>query len=666
MAMLLCLTPMPFSAAQGQDAGDAKTSSAPATVTYTNPLLGDVADPFVLKWRGEYYLYRTFAGKGLDVCTSRDLVHWKPGPTVWEPDVPDQQHQTLIWAPEVYYDNGTFYLLFCDDTPKGQGQRLWMATAKSPLGPFRTIPGGPLSPAFRIDGDIFTDDGGKRYLYSCHSPAGGAAQVEGRPINGFDDRTDSGWQTAIPADQPWEGGWTEAPTVWRDPTSSTPRYYMMYSGGGAMLPRYHTGYATATNPLGPWTKRGILIDTAPGVAGPGHQAIVLAPDNVTPYLVYHAKRLVEEGWARDLYLDRLAYAPGGDLATHAPTTAPQPMPPLPRFRDFFDSDTSSNDYALERGEWHVDAAARELRQESAAGGVARLKGITLPGQGIVEVNVRSLAPPAKGAMGLRLTVGSESLSVTLPATKGGKADVGGIAVPLAADFAPEAYHQLLITRRGQLLSVQMDGRTLRRADLTPREATVPATILLTASACQAAFSGFAVTTYADALPLPDVPARDPLNGWHVVRDGVIEQRFLGAVPQIYPVAKRLSSPPTQVRFPRRYRAGRLATRSRFQSTACASAARRTPITSRRGSTQRRAFSQPTAVSAASRYPGRTPPSHSASTSPTSTGSLSPGRVRPGVSPWMTKTLYRREPSGCPAISCVPPSLRRMRALFFGT
>jgi hypothetical protein len=540
-ALLLSLLSPLIPPAFARDEPGARKTPAAATATYRNPLLGDVADPFVLKWRGEYYLYRTSTGKGLDVHTSRDLVHWKPGPTVWEPDVPDQQHPGLVWAPEVYYDNGTFYLLFCDDTPKEQGQRLWVATATSPLGPFRTLPGGPFSPAFRIDGHIFTDDDGKRYLYSCHSPAGGGARVEGRALAGFDDRADAGWQTVIPADVPWEGGWTEAPTVWRDPDSPTPLYYMMYSGGGAMLPRYHTGYATATNPLGPWTKRGILIDTMPGVAGPGHQALALAPDNVTPYLVYHAKRLVEEGWARDLFIDRMAYASGHTLATHGPTTAPQPLPPLPRFRDFFDADASRGSYAFEGGRWRVDTAAREMIQESAGGGTARLKSVTLPENGIVEVNVRSLRPEGNGTMGLRLLIGDRGLRVTLPAVKGGRADVGGNVVTVPAGFDPAAYHQLLVTRRGRDIRVRLDGLPLGSATLTEPDARAPAAIALITTACQAAFSGIAVTTYADPLPLPDVPVRDPLNGWRVRGDGTIEQRLLGAVQQVYPVAKPLSA-----------------------------------------------------------------------------------------------------------------------------
>src|SRR4051794_17093989 len=90
-----------------------------APATYRNPLVRNVADPFVLKHRGEYYLYRTEVRGELDVMTSRDLVHWRPGPAVWRPDSPQAENAHSIWAPEVYYENGRFYLYFAAGGPGG-------------------------------------------------------------------------------------------------------------------------------------------------------------------------------------------------------------------------------------------------------------------------------------------------------------------------------------------------------------------------------------------------------------------------------------------------------------------------------------------------------------------------------------------------------------------
>jgi hypothetical protein len=170
-----------------------------------------------------------------------------------------------------------------------------------------------------------------------------------------------------------------------------------------------------------------------------------------------------------------------------------------------------------------------------------LKATTLPENGIVEVNVRSMATNGNGTMGLQLTVGERSLSVTIPAAKGGQGGIGGADGAIPAEFDPTAYHQLLVTRRGRAVTVRLDGLPFGSGNLSAQDARAAASITLTATASQAAFSGIAVTQYADPLPLPNVPARDPLNGWRVRSDGAIEQRLLGAVQQVYPVGKSLSA-----------------------------------------------------------------------------------------------------------------------------
>src|SRR5438093_24755 len=133
-------------------ASQGRAGSAPAV--YQNPILADVADPFVLKHRGEYYLYRTEVRGGLDVFTSRDLVHWHPGPMVWRPDTPGGPNSQRLWAPEAYYENGRFYLYFAAGGPDGE-QRLWQAVSDSPLGPFHTDPVSPLTDPWRIDVTLF-------------------------------------------------------------------------------------------------------------------------------------------------------------------------------------------------------------------------------------------------------------------------------------------------------------------------------------------------------------------------------------------------------------------------------------------------------------------------------------------------------------------------------
>src|SRR5687767_2947886 len=81
--------------------------------TYVNPVHPkSFPDPFVIKFRGEYFAYATgYAADGLvlPVLRSPDLVEWSECGGAMQPlaDSPP-----FYWAPEVAYDSGKFYLYY--------------------------------------------------------------------------------------------------------------------------------------------------------------------------------------------------------------------------------------------------------------------------------------------------------------------------------------------------------------------------------------------------------------------------------------------------------------------------------------------------------------------------------------------------------------------------
>ena len=107
--------------------------------TYRNPLLPDreIADPFVLRLDGKYYLYPTTDGRGYEVFVSDNLVDWElKGRAFTDP-------RGGAWAPEVFHNrrgDGKFYLYYTDsmpDTYRGPLEKqIGVAVADSPLGPF--------------------------------------------------------------------------------------------------------------------------------------------------------------------------------------------------------------------------------------------------------------------------------------------------------------------------------------------------------------------------------------------------------------------------------------------------------------------------------------------------------------------------------------------------
>ncbi|HVJ16429.1 MAG TPA: family 43 glycosylhydrolase, partial [Polyangiaceae bacterium] len=117
----------------------------------------------------------------------------------------------------------------------------------------------------------------------------------------------------------------EGPSVYRH----AGRYYCLYSGGRWETDTYGVDYGVATHVLGPYSDEGNergprVLATVPGrVLGPGHNSIVVGPDGVTPYIVYHA-------WdpaltARRMCIDRLDFTRDGPRSP-GPTFTPQPGP----------------------------------------------------------------------------------------------------------------------------------------------------------------------------------------------------------------------------------------------------------------------------------------------------------------------------------------------------
>jgi beta-xylosidase len=321
------------------------------SVTYQNPVWpGYLADPFVLKTGGEYYAYGTGSSIGDDlsngrmfpVLHSKDLAHWEFVGGALKPLT--DFASTAYWAPEVAERDGTFYMYYSAATGKGdEGHRLRVAVADHPAGPFVDA-GREIIPdeGFTIDAHPFRDPkDGQWYLYYAK--------------DFFDERVGTG--TAVvplqddmmsPADAPrtvlratsdwhiharnrhiygreWDAWHTvEGPFV----VERDGLYYCLYSGGAWHSDNYGVSYGIAEHPLGPfrdeWSSEGpTVLRGIPGqVIGPGHNSVVLGPDNKTQFVVYHAWDVAKT--ARRMCIDPLIWTLDGPRCL-GPTTDEQQL-----------------------------------------------------------------------------------------------------------------------------------------------------------------------------------------------------------------------------------------------------------------------------------------------------------------------------------------------------
>jgi GH43 family beta-xylosidase len=515
---------------------------------YVNPVYGNsFPDPYVLKYRGEYWAYCTGEwkdGRMFGILRSRDLVVWKEVGGAMEP-LPGGH--TCYWAPEVVYEDGKFLMYY--SVGNHDFMHIRVATADAASGPFTDYGVRLTSEDFAIDPHVFVDDDGSHHLFYAtdflaHAFIGtgtvrdrllGPFETEGRPR--LVARAKYDWQVFDPA-RAEKGGvrWhtVEGPFVMK----RKGRYYEMFSGGNWTNPSYGAAYASATSldTEDEWTQLcdGVVVPpilrTIPGrVVGPGHNSVVRGPDNSQLFCVYH--RWDDE--SRVMAIDRLDWV-GDRLTVLGPSTTPQPAPNPATISGFA---ATSGEMSL-APEWTIASGAWSLRDGAAisqlVGQAAALRRTVEGPSFVVEVSVcLSDETSVGGSAGLAVSNGAgRSLYCALRHTEPfvflwaeWLPGSGEIPLPLPGPFAPSSFHLVRFEVADRRLGVIVDG------GLTRWEGDLPAPVTsveLRTEGAAAAFDAFELTLgwedlfNADTSPEAYGWTPDSVGVWVVV-DGELRQ-----------------------------------------------------------------------------------------------------------------------------------------------
>lgn len=221
--------------------------------TKTLSAFREAADPSVVQFSGQYYLFASMSG---GFWTSPDLVSWR---FVATPELP-----TYDYAPDVRVIDER--LVVCASR---RGKPCDFYRTADPLGgEWERIPG---TIAF-WDPNLFQDDDGRVYLYEgcdANVPIGGREvdratfRPRGRRVRLIRSDTDAhGWE--VPATD-WDPSmfrrsWGLRLLFGRRPfiegawmTKHDNRYYLQYAAPGTEFNTYSDGYYTAESPLGPFS-----------------------------------------------------------------------------------------------------------------------------------------------------------------------------------------------------------------------------------------------------------------------------------------------------------------------------------------------------------------------------------------------------------------------------
>ncbi len=248
-----------------------------------------LADPTVYTENGKFYMAgtRSYGPQGFTLLESSDLKHWAYAKKDSMILIKDQQTygSTGFWAPQIFKDGNKYLFAYTanEQTAVAKADNLTDLYTQATIQP---VDGS----AKNIDPFIFRDDDGKYYFYHVRFNGGNILHVAefdpvtckfiGNAKECF--RNTEAWEctNAYPSAPIMEG-----PTVMK----IDGLYYMFYSANHYLSTDYAVGYATATSPMGPWTKNPaspIIHRNIVGEMGSGHGDVFFDNEGNMRY-VYH-------------------------------------------------------------------------------------------------------------------------------------------------------------------------------------------------------------------------------------------------------------------------------------------------------------------------------------------------------------------------------------------
>lgn len=284
------------------------TTSSPGTppASYPNPgrVTGSTGahDPSVVKTAGGTYIVVT-TGNDLPIKASTDRIAWQNAGVVWPGGAAWTSTYTggsrSLWAPDISFRNGQFYLYYAASTFGSQRSAIFLATSPTAAAGSWTDRGLVIESSSSvnfnaIDPNLVIDAQGQWWL-TFGSFWTGIKMIRIDPATGKRSTTDTAIRAL--AQRSTAGGAVEAPFIFRHGGF----YYLFVSfdlccRGAQSTYRIMVGRSSTIT--GPYTDRNGTALTSGGgteilashgsIHGPGHQAVITDTDSDVLFYHYYA------------------------------------------------------------------------------------------------------------------------------------------------------------------------------------------------------------------------------------------------------------------------------------------------------------------------------------------------------------------------------------------
>ena len=299
----------------------------PAKSTFTNPILASGPDPWITFRDGFYYHMHT-TGRNLTLWKTRNVEDLGSAEKkiVWTPPATGPYSRDM-WAPELHYLRGKWYIYFAADAGTNRSHRMWVIENPSPdpLQGEWTLKGKVADPddKWAIDGSVF-EVGEHLYMVWSGWP-GDANGTQNIYIAELENPwTIKGKRVRLSTpDYPWER--VGDLKVKRDPEQNPGlniddplhvdvnegpqilqrggQVFLVYSAGGCWTDYYSLGMLSAKESdnlrePGSWKKSALPVfwqSPASSVYAPGHNSFFTSPDGKEDWIIYHANSKPNDG-----------------------------------------------------------------------------------------------------------------------------------------------------------------------------------------------------------------------------------------------------------------------------------------------------------------------------------------------------------------------------------
>lgn len=271
--------------------------------TFTNPIAQTGNDPWVIFHEGYYYYCLSHKGS---VCVARmkniyELSDAEPV-KIWTPPS-GTMYSKELWAPELHYLNGEWYIYVAADDRNNDNHRMYVlkCTTQNPLDQFTFL--GQITDEtnkWAIDGTVMSY---KDKMYFVWSGWEGNINVSQHIYIAEMSNPYTISSSRVKISSPifnWE--LIGSPTINEGPAALEHNgvMHIVYSASASWTDDYCLGLLTLTgdDPLSPdsWVKsEKPILSKSKTVFGPGHCSFTTSPDGRT-WIIYHANEVQGSGW----------------------------------------------------------------------------------------------------------------------------------------------------------------------------------------------------------------------------------------------------------------------------------------------------------------------------------------------------------------------------------